>query len=51
MENQSNNILWMAEELDFTLPKGAKQSELLAATEHFLDMVAARGLRHCLYPA
>jgi hypothetical protein len=51
MENQPNSILWMAEELDFLLPEGGTQGELLAATEHFLNMVAARGLRHCLYPA
>lgn len=50
MENQPSRILWMAEELDFETPAGSK-GELLAATQHFLDMVAARGLTHCLYPA
>lgn len=51
MENQTENILWMAEELDFTPLAENERSELLAATEHFLGMVAADGLRHCLYPA
>lgn len=51
MENQPKSILWMAEELDFSMPVNESQSELLSATEHFIDMVATKGLRHCLYSA
>jgi len=51
MENQTNQVLWMAEELDFKLTEKNNQSELFDVTEHFLDMVAARGLSHRLYPA
>lgn len=51
MENQPENILWMAEELDFPPMTAWEQSELARASDRFLEMVAAKGLRHCLYPA
>lgn len=50
-EKTPNTILWMAEELDFTPLADNAQTKLEQLTRDFLAMVAANGLRHCLYPA
>lgn len=50
-EKSPNTILWMAEELDFAPLGEDAQAKLGQLTNEFLGMVAASGLRHCLYPA
>ncbi len=50
-EKTPSSIVWMAEELDFAPLASGAQIKLEQLTNEFLGMVAASGLRHCLYPA
>ena len=50
MSEQTNTIMWMAEELDFNLARSAADAAL-STMNAFLESAAGSGLRHSVYPA
>jgi hypothetical protein len=48
MPKQLENILWMAEELDFSCPAESR-NEVRQTMKQFLEISANPALQHCLY--
>jgi hypothetical protein len=50
MSEQLNNVLWMAEEIDFELP-AERQTDAERAIATFIESAGGTALRHLIYPA